>query len=580
MQNDRRLFALLKPVKGWFTLTVLAGIFSNGMTIAMAWLLTLVIDGVFLQHHSLNHVQPMLLGLAGLAGLRGVFIWLGHVFGKRTTTRIKASLRSKILKQLVRLGPLHIKSERTGELTQTLSDGIEKLDPWFSDYLPQLIVAVVVPIIILMVVFPLDILSGIVFLLTAPLIPIFMILIGQMAKKQTQRQWKVLSWMSAHFLDMLQGLTTLKILGRSKAQIQNIERISDEYRQVTMNVLKIAFLSALVLELVGTISIAVIAVEVGLRLLYGKMAFQSALFILLLAPEYYQPLRELGTRFHAGMAGVEAGKRLFEILELPAPKHEGRRYTAVPDMRRTTIQFQGASFQYPQAEIPAVENVTFDLQPGKTTALVGATGAGKSTIAQLLMGFLQPTSGHISLGEVELPKVSPVDWRQQIGWVPQRPHLFYGSLLDNLTLAKPDATKSQIDHAVQQAGLTAVIRELPAGLDTRIGENGVGLSGGQAQRVAIARAILKDAPILVLDEFTTNLDVHLEAELLEALQHLQKNRTTLLIAHRLNTIIHNAHQIIVLDQGKIVQVGEPDKLLKHPGPFKNLLAAYDGELLS
>lgn len=577
MQNDRRLFALLKPVKGWFSLTVLSGIFSGGMTIAMAWLLTSVIDGVFLKQQTLAMVTPHLFGLLGLTIIKTLISWSGRVAGKAMTTRIKSRLRQQILSHLTRLGPQYVHGERTGELVNTLSDGLEKLDPWFSEYLPQMILAVVLPLIILIVVFPLDLLSGVVFMLTAPLIPIFMMLIGQMAEKKTQRQWKIMSWMSAHFLDVVQGLTTLKILGRSKAQIKNIQRITDEYRHATLSVLKIAFLSALVLELVGTISIAIVAVEVGLRLLYGKMAFQTALFILLLAPEYYQPLRELGARFHAGMSGVKAGERLLEILASPLPSSGTVSSTECPDRWRTPVAFSRVHYQYPRSEAPAVRDISFTLQPGTTTALVGATGAGKSTIASLLIGFRKPTSGNLTLGEIPLSRIAPEKWRAGIAWVPQRPHLFHGTLRQNLLLARPNADAEEIDAAMRHSGLEAVIADLPHGLDTRLGEQGQGLSGGQAQRLAIARAFLKDAPLLVLDEFTANLDIHTEAELLEALKRLQKNRTTLLIAHRLNTL-RNADQVIVLDQGHIVQSGKPRDLMNRQGPLTHFLAAYEGEL--
>ncbi len=579
MPIDRRLFQLLAQVKGWFSLTVLSGILSGGLTITIAWFLTRVINGVFLQQLKLENVQPDLLWLILVAFLKAFFIWSGRVFGKQTAVRIKAGLQRRVIVHLTELGPQYVKGERTGELTQTLSEGLEKLDPWFSEYLPQLIIAVVIPVIILIVVFPLDLLSGIVFLLTAPLIPAFMILIGQMAEQKTQRQWRLLSWMSAHFLDVLQGLTTLKVLGRSKNQIKNIRRITDEYRRATMGVLKIAFLSALVLELVGTISIAIIAVEVGLRLLYAKLAFQSALFILLLAPEYYQPLRELGLRFHAGMSGVEAGKRLFEILELPVEHLVQNLNSHIPDLRETPIQFQQVSFQYAGTEIPAVEDVSFTLTPGKTTALVGATGAGKSTVASLLMGFLQPSPGKIIVGEESISELSSDSWRQNIAWVPQQPHLFYGTVFENLRLAKPDATPAEINTALQQAGLKPVIAGLPSGLGTKLGENGMGLSGGQAQRLAIARAILKDAPLLVLDEFTANLDVETEAGLLQALQTLQQNRTTLLIAHRLNTV-RSADQIIVLAGGRIVETGSPAELALKNGFFAKIIAADNDEMQS
>ncbi|MCF7843139.1 MAG: thiol reductant ABC exporter subunit CydD, partial [Lentisphaeria bacterium] len=452
MQNDRRLFALLKPVKGWFSLTVLAGVLSGGTTIALAWLLTRVIDGVFLRQQTLAMVTPELVGILVIALLKALFTWFGRIFGKAMTTRIKTRLRGNILTHITKLGPQYVKGERSGELVHTLSDGLEKLDPWFSEYLPQLILSVVLPLLILVVVFPLDILSGVVFLLTAPLIPIFMMLIGQLADKRTQRQWKLLSRMSAHFLDVLQGLTTLKILGRSREQIESIRRITRAYQRATMSVLKIAFLSALVLELVGTISIAIIAVEVGLRLLYGKMAFQSALFILLLAPEYYQPLRELGARFHAGMSGVKAGDRLLDILETPLPIMPSADSTTVPDLTRAPVTFNRVHFQYAHSEAPAVEDISLTLTPGTITALVGASGAGKSTIASLLLGFLQPSSGQITVGGTSLAQIPPEKWRSVVAWVPQRPHLFYGTLRQNLILAKPNANPEAVDTAIRHSG--------------------------------------------------------------------------------------------------------------------------------
>ena len=576
LQNDQRLLQLLARVKGWFSLTVLSRIFSGVITITMAWFLTLVIDGVFLRHLKLENVQPNLLWLILLAILKALFVWSGRVFGKQTTVRIKADLRRRVLAHLTQLGPRYVNGERTGELTQTLSGGVEKLDTWFSEYLPQLITAVVIPLIILSVVLPLDLLSGIVFLLTAPLIPFFMILIGQMAEKKTQRQWRLLSWMSAHFLDVLQGLTTLKILGRSKNQIKNIRRITDEYRQATMGVLKIAFLSALVLELVGTLSIAIIAVEVGLRLLYARLTFQSALFILLLAPEYYQPLRELGARFHVGLSGMEASRRLFAILETPIIETNASTETIEFYWRRAAIQFRQVSLHYPALETPVVADISFRLLPGRTTALAGVSGAGKSTIAGLLMGFLRPTTGDIVVGEKSIRDIPAQLWRRNIAWVPQKPHLFYGSLLDNLLLARPEATTADIDRAIRQAVLEPVIRELPQGLETVLGENGQGLSGGQAQRLAIARAILKDAPLLVLDEFSANLDVETEAGLLQSLQVLKRDRTTLIIAHRLDTIQH-ADQLIIMHAGRIVEHGKPAELERRKGLFAKMVAAYSAK---
>ena len=323
---DRRLLTYARRERLDLVLTVTLGALSGVLIVLAARVLAGVVNGVFLGGLALADVWPLLVALVAIAVVRGLLLWAGDVTANRVATRVKTDLRERLTAHLLALGPAYTRGERTGELVNTAVEGIEALDAYFSQYLPQLALAVLIPVIFLLVVFPLDPLSGLVLLLTAPLIPVFMILIGSLADSLTRQQWTALSRMSAHFLDVLQGLTTLKLFNRSREQIAVIAEISDRYRDTTLGVLRVAFLSALVLEMVGTLSTAIIAVEIGLRVLYGRLAFEQAFFVLILAPEFYLPLRLLGTRFHAGIAGVTAARRVFEVLETPVGDAATRRH--------------------------------------------------------------------------------------------------------------------------------------------------------------------------------------------------------------------------------------------------------------
>jgi len=415
-----------------------------------------------------------------------------------------------------------------------------------------------------------------------------MFLIGSTAERFTRRQFKALGRMSAYFLDTLQGLATLKTLGRSREQAGRIARVSEQYRAVTMSVLRVTFLSALALELLSTIGTAIIAVEIGLRLLYGRMGFEEAFFILLLAPDFYLPLRNLGLRFHASMAGVSAARRIFEVLEAkvqvePAPFET--------DMLRTeplpragdrqvdlgsafVIELNDVSYRYPGRGV-GLDGISLRIPSGQMTALVGASGAGKSTLAGLLLRFLSPDSGSVRVNGVPLEEIPVEAWRAQIAWVPQQPYLFHGTLADNLRIARDGASLNELRRAVENTHLLEFIETLPRGLDTPVGEGGAHLSGGQAQRLALARAFLRDAPFLILDEPTAHLDVEQEHLLRESTRRLCAGRTVLVIAHRLPTIAQ-ADQIVVLEDGRVAECGRPAELLQRGGTYARLLSFYQG----
>ncbi len=579
MNLDKRLLRQVSAARATqlaLALTVGLGLLAGVLLVMQARFLSRVVTQVFLAGQGLPDVQPWLLALLALALARSVLIWGSEVAANQVAGRVKTDLRERLVAHLMELGPSYASGERTGELTNTVTEGVEALDAYFSQYLPQLALAALVPLAILAFVFPLDPLSGVVLLVTAPLIPFFMMLIGNAADALTRKQWGALSRMSAHFLDVLQGLTTLKALGRSREQINTIAEVSEQFRGTTMGVLRVAFLSALALEMLATISTAVVAVQIGLRVLYGHLGFEEAFFVLLLAPEFYIPLRMLGTRFHAGMSGVAAAGRIFAVLETqPAVTAGGRTDIPADVWPAGVLRFENVSYAYDGGQRPALHGVELTIEPGTYTALVGRSGAGKSTVVHLLLRFAEPTWGQILLGDEPLRALAPAAWRRQIAWVSQRPHLFNASVLENLRLARPEATLDEVIWAAEQAHADGFIRELPQGYNTAIGERGARLSGGEAQRIALARAFLKDAPLLLLDEATANLDPEHEQLIQQSMARLLRGRTALIVAHRLSTVTR-ADRIVVLDRGRVVESGSHADLLAQGGHYHRMLVAYAG----
>jgi ATP-binding cassette, subfamily C, bacterial CydCD len=565
----RRLLLLTRDTRPPLLLTILCGLFAGLLTIWQAWLLSSVIAAVFLEKQTLAQVTRPLIIMLIVISARAFFTWLNEISANAVALKIKTDLRNRLFAHILKLGPAYSRRQRTGELTAAAVEGIEALDAYFSQYLPQLVITALVPLSILLFVFPIDLLSGIIFLCTAPLIPFFMIMIGKGAEAVTKRQYDTLRLLSAHFLDSLQGLTTLKLFGQSRAQIRTIAQVSEKFRDTTLGVLRITFLSALALELLATLSTAVIAVEIGFRLLYAKMEFQPALFLLVLAPEFYMPLRALGARFHAGMAGTTAAKRIYEILDTPAERarESAGREQSLDEI--SSITFANVSFLYPDQTQPALRDINLTIQHGEQIALVGKTGAGKSTFAGLLLGFIEPSSGQIDTRH-KTSRVAGPAALAQMAWVPQRPHLFHATISENIRLGRLDGSYAEIAAAAQAAHLHDFIQSLPQKYETIIGEGGARLSSGQAQRLALARAFLKDAPILILDEPTSSLDPETEALLEESTRKLMQGRTTITIAHRLNTIFQS-DRILVLDSGRLIEQGTHKELLENNGIYASMV---------
>ena len=569
---DRKLFRQVRSARVSLGVTVALGVLVAVATIAQMVLLARTVDQVFLRGADLEGVSALLLFLLGAVVVRAGLLWLREISAQRGVVRVKSELREKLFAHILRLGPAYTRGERTGELATTATEGVEKLEAYFGRYLPQVFLSALIPLLIAMYVLPLDWSSSVLLLMTAPVIPVLMVLVGSYAEEHMQRQWTALSRLGASFVDALQGLPTLKVFGRSAEEREKMAAASEEFRERTMKVLRYAFISGFVLEFMTAMAIALVAVSLGVRLVSGDMPFEEAFLVLLLAPEFYKPLRELGTHRHAGMEGKAAAERIFAILNTPAPTRDGAEAPEqLADIPR--VEFSGVGYAYPGSEHEALSNLTLTLPAGTRTALVGRSGSGKSTLVNLLLRFLEPDSGKIVANSVPIGQMAPETWRQNVALVPQRPHLFYGSVFDNIRLARPDASRQEVERAAKLAGAAEFIRRLPRAYDTEVGERGVRLSGGEAQRVAIARAFLKDAPVLVMDEPTSSLDPESERLIRGALERLARGRTVLVIAHRLNTV-YEADRIAVLDEGRLVETGTHEVLIRGNSIYARLVNAY------
>jgi ATP-binding cassette subfamily C protein CydD len=565
------LLRRIPPARLYLGATVLIGLLVAVVTVAQMASLSKIVDLVFLKAGGRGQAVTPLLMVAGTAVLRAGLLWVRETTAQQGAVRVKNDLRRRLFAHVLRLGPAFARSARSGELTTTLTEGVERLDPYFARYLPQVLLSAVVPLLVVAYILPRDIASAVLLVVTAPVIPVMMVLVGSYAEEHTRRQWLALSRMGAHFLDALQGLPTLKAFGRVAVEEEKVERVSGEFRERTLKVLRYAFLSGLVLEFMTAAAIALVAVVLGVRLMNGAISFQDAFLVLLLTPEFYRPLRELGVHRHAGMEGKASAERIFEILDTPVPPEGTLQENLSGGLE---LSFAGVRFTYQGRDIPALDGLSLTLPVGSRTALVGRSGSGKSTLVGLLLRFLNQDAGVIWANGVPIGELPARAWREHVALVPQRPHLFYGSVLENIRLAKENATRSEIERAAELAGAAEFIRRMPHGYDTQIGERGQRLSGGEAQRLAIARAFLKDAALLIMDEPTSSLDPESERLIRDALDRLARGRTSLIVAHRLNTV-RTADRIVVLHEGHVAETGTHAELLERKGHYSLLAGAYE-----
>ncbi len=560
-----------KPLAG-HTLAMAVGIGALGglLLIVQAWCLAQVVNGVIFEAQTLPDVMPWLWAMLAVLLSRAGLSYASEQIAFKAAANIKQTLRERLFRHLQALGPLWLQGEGSGDLAITLTDGIEALEDYYARYLPAMSLAALIPLSILVFVFPMDWQSALVMLFTAPLIPFFMIMIGKGAERLNQRQWRQLSRMGGHFLDVIQGLTTLKLFNASRREAAVIARISEDYRHATMKVLRVAFLSALALEFFSTISIAIVAVLIGFRLLFGELDFFIGFFILLLAPEFYLPLRSLGTHYHARMNAIGAAEKMLAILNAPIRKIPASPVLPVP-VQPLLIQFRDVHFSY-EGERIALAGVDFEIRPGERIAIAGPSGAGKSSVISILLGFIQPQRGHVLVNGQALNSFDLEQWRRELAWVPQGPRLFHGTVTENICLGLRHVSESKILEALHMAHAMDFVEQLPNGLDTLVGEGGRSLSGGQVQRLALARAFLRDAKLVLMDEPTANLDAQSERLIQLAIDDLAQQRTVLMVAHRLHTV-KRADRILVLDQGRLVEQGRHEQLITANGLYQAMVVA-------
>ena len=553
MKNDHRMLSLLNGDRPSFFLTVTAGSIVTLLIVFQAYLLSFIINLFFIDKLTYVYVLLPLLLFLVLSVIRALFTWLSENSSKILGGSIAHKVRILLSSHVSRLGSKFLNDEHSGEIVNTLTKGTDALEPYFGQYIPNLFNALISPVIIVCFAFYIDIISGLILIVTAPLIPLFMYLIGGKAKKMNEKQWDILSFLSTYFLDIIQGLTTLKIFGKSIQKTSKISEVSEEFRKATIKTLKVAFISSLCLELIATLSTAVLAVSVGLRLLFGYLGYQEALFILIIAPEFYAPLRSLGASFHSGMEGTSSGKRIFNILETDKCGDSVKQTKKQPgNIENGLIKYCNVIFSYEGVNSKAVDNISLEISPGEKIAFVGETGSGKTSIIKLLMGFIAPEYGNIIIGDNKLSEIDIDFWRSKISWIPQNPYLFNCSIKENICLGLQQNNFSQglLKKAAEIAEIDKYIQTLENGYDTPIGERGIRLSGGQAQRIAIARAVIKDAPILIMDEPTSNIDSIYEEYIMKNLNVWSQNKTVITVAHRMKTI-QNADRIISIKNGCI-----------------------------
>ena len=554
---DPRLLRHSAAARGYLAVTVGLGLAATALILVQASLLARILAGVATGTGAPGMSRVLAGSLGALLAVllaRAAASYGGETAALRAAAAVKSQLRRRLTDHVLRLGPSWLTRHQPGEVTTLATRGLDALDAYFARYLPQLVLACVVPVAVLIRVGLADWISGLVIGLTLPLIPVFAILVGLHTKATSQRQWRLLALLGGHFLDVVEGLPTLKLFGRGKPQAEVIGTVTEDYRKATMASLRVAFLSGFVLELAAALATALVAVEVGLRLLAGHMSYQTALLVLLLTPEAYLPLRAVGAQFHASTEGAAAAHDVFEILDtpVPAPGQQPANPARPVDLRTDIIRLSDVTLTYPGRDRDALSGVSVAIRPGDHITLAGPSGAGKSSLLALLLRFAQPTKGRIEAGGVDLACVPLDDWRAQIAWVPQQPYLFAASVADNIALGLPQASPEAIETAARAAGAAEFIEDLPQGYATMVGERGLRLSSGQRQQIALARAFLRDAPLLLLDEPTAHLDPATAARLEAAIGTLTAGRTVIQVSH---TPGHrDTSRVLTLDHGQLTQV--------------------------
>lgn len=596
---DKRLSGEIQNKFPYLLGMVMNGFTSGITSFFQAFLIARLVEGVLVRKQAFGEQLPWMAGLLLVLGLKALAVFRFEKFFRETAGRIRVSMVKRYIGEMLHGGPLTPHPENmqsTGSKAVTVCEAADSTEPYFYEYVPQLYnLFLSVPLILLSVLY-FDRISFLIMLVTAPLLPLFLSLIGRASGSAGSRRMESFLRLGGSFLDILNGMKTLKLFGQSRAFRQKVYEKSEEFRKLTMEVLRISFLSAFVLELAATISTALIAVSLGLRLMYGHMGFFEAFLVLLLTPDYYMAIRKFGTKYHV----AEAARSAADVIYRGTGKHmgeeteeaetgdeesvsgvegwEGSAQKPGPGTSQVGIEvhFRDVCFSYPGTSVPALDVLNLDIPAGQITAVVGRSGSGKSTAANALMKFLRVDSGEIRVNGVELREWPEEILRKQIAYIPQKPFIFHGSFLENLRFSNPEATMEEVSDALEKAALEVTVKGLPEGLDTVLAEDSRSLSVGEIQRIAIARALLKEAPLVILDEATSGQDEGNQRLLQRAFENLRQERTLLVIAHRLETV-RNADRIHVMDKGRVVESGTHEQLMESGGLYRELVEAWEGQ---
>ena len=544
---DPRLLRRARAARLLLGIDVAIGAATTVLVLLQAALIARVLARTF-EGASLHAVSSTLVLLAVVFALRGTLAWGFEVAGIRAASAILSELRLALAERRLRADPAALDGTEAAEITAAAVQGVDGLQAYFGRYLPQVVLACLVPVAVLGWVAAVDVGTALIMVVTLPLVPLFMWLIGKYTEERTRQRWLALRLLSTHFLDVVRGLPTLRAFNRAGAQTAAIGEVSERYRRTTMGTLRVSFLSGSVLELAATLGVALVAVTVGVRLVRGGIGLEAGLMVLLLAPELYLPLRQLGAQFHSSADGLAVADRMLGLLEAP-PTVTARGKLVPPRPDEAPVTFEGVCFAYPARAALVLDRFDLELRPGETVVLAGATGAGKSTVASLLLRLADPTAGRIAVGGVDLADCRPEDWRRLVAWVPQRPTIFRGTVAENIRLGDGAASEERVQEAAELAAADSFVRALPLGYETLVGDGGRPLSSGERRRIALARAFVRDAPLLILDEPTADLDGASARLVREAIERFRPGRTVLVIAHR-SELAAIADRVVVIEQGR------------------------------
>ncbi|WP_299997493.1 cysteine/glutathione ABC transporter permease/ATP-binding protein CydD [uncultured Cedecea sp.] len=560
----------------WLTLSRLLGLVSGLLIIAQAWLMARLLQYMIMEGIPREALLLPFIQLAGVFVLRAWVVWLREKVGYYAGLHIRRVIRKKVLDRLHQAGPAWIKGKPVGSWATLILEQIEDMHDYYARYLPQMTLATIIPLLVVITIFPVNWVAALILLCTAPLIPLFMAMVGMGAADANRRNFQALARLSGHFLDRLRGMETLRVFDRGAAETENIRIASRDFRERTMEVLRMAFLSSGVLEFFASLSIALVAVYFGFSYLgelnfghYGTGVTLFAGFLaLILAPEFFQPLRDMGAFYHAKAQAVGAADSLMTFMDAPLQHPEQGQQTLPPGVA-LNIEARDLEILSPEGHLLAGP-LNFTLEAGRRVVLVGQSGAGKSSLLQVLSGFL-PYRGSVSVNGIELSQLAPDEWRKLLSWVGQNPQLPAATLRENVLLGAPEADDTQLQTALDKASVTEFLPLLPAGTDTIIGDDAARLSVGQAQRVAVARALINPCRLMLLDEPAASLDAHSEQRVMAALADASTRQTTLMVTHQLD-YISDWDEVWLMREGKIIQQGSYAQLATQDGPFAALLA--------